>query len=129
MIRQSPNLYAEALLSALEGAPKEKALLVLKRFVTTVAKHGDANRWDEILRAVEKKRAAQKGGRSIEVEFARKGERRLEEKFKHLFGTHDIVQFRVDPTLVAGARITIDGDQELDLSFARLLNDLLPTGN
>ena len=60
------------------------------------------------------------GGRMVHLEFAREHEHIKKFKFK----PKDHVWMSINPSLVAGVRITIDGSSELDQSFKRKVNQL-----
>lgn len=128
-MRHSPDLYADALLKALEGVPQAKARETLHRFVKTVAKRGDSRRFRDIVLSIQKRLAQQKGGMIVRVEFARALEPKLSNKVKSAFSQNDLVSIATEPTLVAGARITLDGSRELDLSLRKILDDMLPASN
>ena|SRR3989338_3990644 len=113
-MKYSPAVYAKAFWEVRPDA---------ERFLNVVHKNGDFSRVDKIVAALEAIATHEQGGRMINLEFARETE--LAEKFK--FKSHDHVRVAINPALVAGVRITIDGEQELDQSLQRKLNTLWHT--
>ena len=120
-MKYAPDTYAKAFLetkpASRQGGPDPK------RFLEVVTKNGDFSRIEGIVAAIEKAAVHALGGRMVELEFAR--ETPLSNKFK--FTAKDHIRVRINPLLVAGVRITIDGEQELDGSFQRKINKLWPT--
>lgn len=113
-MKYAPSIYAKAFL---ETEPEPK------RFLQAVARNGDLAKIDKIVTAIEELVTKKHGGHTIALEFARKSD--LAEKFK--FSAKDHVRVSINPSLVAGVRITIDGEQELDESLQRKLNNLWHT--
>lgn len=93
-----------------------------RQFLSVVAKNGDLQRVDKIVDAIEAHAVHAAGGHTIALEFARETE--FAKQFT--FFTHDRIRTIINPALVAGVRITIDGEQELDMSLQRKLNKLWP---
>jgi|SRR3989344_3555991 len=118
-MKYAPDTYARAFwetLSAQAGKPEPK------QFVEVVAKNGDFSRIDRIVAAIEKHAVHAQGGRMVELEFARSSA--VSQKFK--FSAKDRVHTSINSSLVAGVRVTIDGERELDLSLQRKLQKLFP---
>ena len=113
-MRFKPTDYAKAYM---ETKPATQDILGV------VEKHGDMGRLEKILAEIEKLVVKEAGGRMINMEFARKTD--MVEKFK--FKPHDSVHVSINPLLVAGVRITIDGSTEFDNSLVRKINTLWHT--
>ncbi len=92
-----------------------------KDFLRVVQKHGDMVRIAKIVEEIEKLVTKQAGGKMVHVEFAR------EQKNPFTFDKKDHVRTSINPSLVAGVRITLDGSQEFDNSFQRKVNTLWHT--
>ena len=91
-----------------------------KDFLRVIEKNGDFSRLDKIVTAIEELVTRESGGRMIHLEFARDvGDIK---KFK--FKPKDHVRMSINPSLIAGVRITVDGSSELDESFKRKVNQL-----
>ncbi len=112
----SPRHYALALERSIsEGAGPTVAF---KRLIGVLAKKGDSHRAKDVLREFEKLEVAKSGGKLVEVEFARAQGVKEREKVLTQFSAKDRVVTRISPELVAGTRITVDGERELDVSLA-----------
>jgi len=123
-MRYTPHIYAKALLESLAVASHVEHAGVIKRFLAAVRRRGDARHIPNIVDAVQAIERKRVGGRLVEVAFARRHKKSVLDTFRTLFGKHDEVVFRTEPELVAGLRITIDGERELDHSAARRIKKL-----
>ena len=123
-MKYSASLYSQAFLLAMDETPKTQRGDVSKRFIETVRKNGDFSRIDSIVKAIEKAWVQNKGGKYVKVEFARELPESQVKKISSKFSSKDTVETFINPQLVAGVRITIDGERELDQTMARNLNRL-----
>ena len=112
-MKYSPAIYAKVFL---ETKPD------IGRFLQVVEKKGDFGRIDKIVEAIEDLTTKEQGGRVVHLEFARETD--LAKKLK--FEPNDLVRVSINPSLVAGVRITVDGVKELDNSFRRKISNLFP---
>lgn len=127
-MRYTPSTYAQALLATYSQVPATKHAGVIKRFWALVRKNGDMPRAEKIVKAVERFMTHQSGGRMITIECARDISKALLSELRNKFKAHDSVQVKINPALVAGVRVTLDGEQELDQSLQRKLNNLFHHG-
>jgi len=97
---------------------------ISKRFLETVRKNGDLKSAGKILKALGVFLTGERGGRVISVESARGMQDATRAKFSERFQKEDLVEFSVNPALIAGARVTVNNSRELDFSFKRKLNKL-----
>lgn len=112
-MRYSVNNYVGAFTQAIKRDSHEQ---VVGGFVKLLRKTGDIKHSKKIIEAVYKKLVNEKGGKWVNVEVAR--ESALEkEVFKNKFSEKNHVDFKINPELVAGVRITIDEQDELDNSL------------
>ena len=111
-----PAHYAEALAKSIEQGIGPT--VAIKRLMSLLAKKGDAHRAKDVLREFEKLEVSKNGGKLVEVEFARAQGVKEREKVLTQFGAKDRVVTKISPELVAGTRITVDGERELDVSLA-----------
>ncbi len=116
--------YARAFREALASAPAAMHGELLRRFLAVVRKHGGRSRIREIARAIEALEVREGGGRWIELEFARPMGDRTLERFRTRLSERDHLDVRINPGLVAGVRITVDGEIEFDHSLKRKLDKL-----
>lgn len=114
-------LYARAFLEVMEKTPERKRGEILKRFVQLLFKNGDIRRADKIIEAVSRFIVQARGGRSVAIEYARIIPAKLRRKLTGAFSKKDAVTEILNPVLVAGVRITMDGNEELDMTMARKL--------
>ena len=114
------NDYVKAFIQTINKVGHVGALF---NFVKLLKKTGDIKHSKKILEAIHKNLINEKGGKWVEVEVAR--ESALDEKFlKNKFSKKDHVGFKISPELVAGVRITVDGEEELNNSLQNKLNKL-----
>ncbi len=121
--------YAEALREVMRSLPPQGRRGLLDRFLAVVRKHGGLSRIQEIVRAVEALEVRGRGGRWIELEFARPMGERVLGRFRARIAGRDRMSVAVNPALVAGVRVTVDGETELDHSLERKLKKLFPKEN
>ena len=110
-MRYSPQNYAQAFWE-IKPASKD--------FLRVVEKNGDGSRLDKIVLAIEELATREAGGRMVHLEFARETD--LAKKFK--FDSKDHIRVSINPSLIAGVRVTVDGSSELDQSFRGKINQL-----
>ncbi len=123
MPKISPKHYASALLDVVDsGVPQAQALSGLFRAMST---HGDMGRRGEVLSAVERESAARAGACLVNVQFAQALGVAERKEFLSAWGEKDRVSTTVNPDLVAGVRVLVNGDSELDLSLRAKLDKVL----
>ena len=118
-MRYSVNNYVDAFTQAVKISPHG----VVGGLVKLLKKTGDIKHSKKIIEAVHKKLVNEKGGKWVNIEVAR--DSALEkETLKHKFSEKDHLNFNINPELVAGVRITVDGEKELNNSLQNKLNKL-----
>lgn len=118
------NYYVNAFTEAIKNVPQEKAIDGL---VKLLKKTGDIKHSNKIIEAIYKKLVNEKGGKWINVETARESALKKSSTFlaeKVLDSEKDHIDFKINPELVAGVRITVDGEEELNNSLQNKLNKL-----
>ena len=123
-MNQKAFLYARVLRNVLQGAPPPVADAALKRFAEFLAHRGELRYGPAILAELERQEVHARGGRIIRIESARRLPAGEWNMLKKSFRPQDAVTAVLNPELVAGIRITVDGDRELDFSFAARLSEL-----
>ncbi len=123
-MRYSSQAYAEAFVRALTSSTSDKHSALRKRFVRLLEKNGDMQRANAILKRIQTTLVHNEGGRMIVVEFARPQYPALVKKILAQFSKKDSVEVTVNPDLIAGVRITIDGSSQIDATLARKLQKL-----
>ncbi|MEK7085368.1 MAG: F0F1 ATP synthase subunit delta [Patescibacteria group bacterium] len=125
MMKRTPRQYAKAFAATLDLVPKGKEEAACRALIRLAKKNGDARELDAIVREAERIFARKKGGQSVLVESARATTPKSRRELFRRFGENDVVREKIFPELVAGVRITIDGERELDMSLSGRLSRLL----
>lgn len=123
-MKYSPENYARALIEELQKTESVQSNELVKNFVSQIIRNGDFLSVDKILQRVEIESTKVLGGKNIEIEFARVVDKRLVEELSGVFTKQDMVNIKINPSLVAGVRITIDGEKELDNSIAKKVREI-----
>lgn len=123
-MKYSPKNYAIALNQALEGKPEAKKSAILKNFLAILKKNGDQRLAYKILEIFKGLVVRQRGGHHVLLELARENPDAFPQSILKKFGEKDWVETSINPSLVAGIRVTLDGEQELDNSLAKKLHKL-----
>lgn len=121
-MKYSVQTYAEALARAFRDSDRAEHPAIVKRFGALLRKTGDAGAAGKIVRALERMLVAEDGGHWVTVETAREGSDLA--RISPAFSKKDRIESAVRPALIAGARITVDGERELDYSLARRIKKL-----
>ena len=119
-MKYRPEDYARALAELLDKASGKKEENILGRFIVAIKKNGDWGLRRKIMQAAEGEIVKKQGGRIILAEFAR--ESALPKFLK--VDSKDRFKKVINPKLIAGLRVTIDGERTADFSFERKLNKL-----
>lgn len=119
-MKYSINNYVGAFTQAVKKLSQEQ---VVASFVKLLKKTGDIKHSKKVIEAIHKKLVNEKGGKWVNIETARESALR-KEKLKHNFSEKDHLDFKINPELVAGARITINGEEELNNTLQNKLNKL-----
>jgi F-type H+-transporting ATPase subunit delta len=119
-MRYTNRQYAKALYETLENADAGKTKDIISRFANVVVKHRKANNIKEIASSFEELVLAEKGLIRAKVTTASEMEQNsLIEKLK----SNAEIERKIDPSLIAGAEITI-GDTRISSSLKARLADL-----
>ncbi len=120
-MKHSPEIYAKAFIETVMKAQKERQKDLLGRFLSVVKKNGDQAGFFKIFRQVKEMAARKKGNKVVVIEFARQVPQSLEDRLKNCFSPSDCVDVFVRPDLLAGTRILINNEKELDFSMRKKL--------
>jgi len=124
-MKYKPEIYAKALIAVIEKVPENKRDKITKRFVELVIDSGDIGRGDKILEAIQKLWAKETGRNLIKLEFARPVEKEIINKLKKNLSEKDLIEITQNPDLIAGVRVTINDEKELDNTLRHKLNTIL----
>ena len=119
-MKYPPHIYAQTVTALIAQGISEQE--VVRGLARMIEKNGDAIHMTKIGRAVEQALVKQNGGKWVEIELARSLERASQ--VTESFSAKDHVETSINPSLIAGARITINNEEEIDLSFERKVKDL-----
>ena len=123
-MRYPADTYAKALLASLEGKSGEEQQSIMRRFLAAVKKFGDEKNLPKILVAFELLTVKRNGGREVVMESAREIPATLRKELEARFKSEDLIRERINPSLIAGIRILIDGEWMVDASLKRRLEKL-----
>ena len=123
-MRYSLKNYAEALAVAIHNTEPTRSDTIVKNFLILLGKSGDEVHAEKIVNAAERILRKKDGGREIILESARPLERENQKLLSGIAGKKDSVAMRIDPNLVAGVRIVIDGEKEFDGSLKGKLDKM-----
>jgi len=114
--------YAEALAGAIlkTGADGDK---IKNNFLKLLKKNGDIKKAKEIVALAESLFIKKTGRRKVVVETARKIKTKQKELLQNVMQRGDIVEEKINPELLAGIKIIINGEQ-LDLSMLKKIQNI-----
>lgn len=119
----APQWYAKALVAAV--ASKKDIESMIARFIALIKRNGDWSNQAKIIKACETAVRAAVGKHLLEVASAHTlgGEqlKMLEREFSKVEYDHRIT---VDPSLIGGARCTIDDAFEYDATLERMMRNM-----
>lgn len=116
-MKYSTQDYAKALVAVIVTAKQDEEAAIRKNFQTLLRKNSDEARGKKILEAAGRLLRAQRGGREVVFESARKLSAPHRQELEKFLRQDDQAVERLNPSLVAGVRITVDGEYEFDGSF------------
>lgn len=122
-MKYQPNIYAKALVGAASEVPKERHGEIVSRFAALLQKNGDVGQADKILRLAEKMMLKNLGRRVLSVESARPLGN-IKELLFGLIREGDVIEEKTDPSLVAGIKITVDGERQFDGTLKRKMEKM-----
>ncbi len=123
-MRYSPELYAKAFLETVAVASGKKQPEMLFRFVEVIRKNGDSPLIKKIFRQVQEAIIKKQGAKIITLEFAREIPKALVAKLRNYFSKKDHIKQVIREDLVAGVRVLVDNEKELDLTMRKKLKKL-----
>jgi F0F1-type ATP synthase delta subunit len=124
-MKHSATLYAKALAEAAQEHPSSASKEDLaQNLLALVKRNGDERQLPKIVELAERLLAVKTGRRLVTITSARPLPESLRKALRAELGQTDIVSETVEPNLVAGVKITINGEQQLDASLKRKLDKL-----
>jgi F0F1-type ATP synthase delta subunit len=117
------KIYSKSLVGALTGKKEKEQEKVLSNFVSLVKKNRDESKLKKILEDAHSLYLKKIGKDKIVFEFARSKENYLK-ILKSVAKEGDVVEERINPELIAGVKIIINGEKQFDYSLARKLKNI-----
>ena len=128
MAKNTPKIYAAALLKSIVGLSDKNLSTTLKNFVALVAREHKLKQMPRIINEFVRLAKKEEGIQEIEIQTARKLDEKTIEKIKHIFGKDTEATTEIDESLLGGVKIKT-GDKILDGSLKTQLNKLKQTLN
>lgn len=123
-MRYSTQNYAKALASAASQAKPEDSARIIRNFKRLLQKSGDEAHAEKIIKEAERILLLRDGGREIVFESARPLVTSPHKSFPGFITHEDTVTLRINPDLVAGVRVIVNGEREFDGSLKGKLDKL-----
>lgn len=123
-MKYTPDLYAKAFLATVGKASGKRQEELLRNFLKVVKKNGDWPLVGKIFQKVKRAEVSARGGRIVTLEIARELSQDILQKLKNNFSPNDLIITQVRPELIAGVRILIDEEKQLDASLRQKLRKL-----
>jgi F0F1-type ATP synthase delta subunit len=114
-VKYQPRHYAIAFREALESGVEYRT--AKENLLAALGRKGDRHRFAQVVREIERFEAREVGGRMVTIEFAREMSDKKTRELTKAFAPKDRVTTQIRPELIAGARVMIDDERELDLSL------------
>lgn len=119
-MKHKPNVYAKAL-AEIMVAKKDNGKIV-NNFLKLLEKNGDLKKAKQIVSLAEKLYLQKIGRNKIILETARKINHK--EISSKVFKEKDIVQEKINPELIAGIKIIVNNEKQLDFSLKKKLEEI-----
>ncbi|MCX6780196.1 MAG: ATP synthase F1 subunit delta [Candidatus Magasanikbacteria bacterium] len=126
MAKNTPKIYARALLKTISGLSEKDLSKTLKNFVALVAGEHKLKQMPKIIEEFIRLSKKEEGIQEIEITTARELDEKTIEKIKHIFGKDTEATTAIDESLLGGVKIKT-GDKILDGSLKTQLNKLKQT--
>lgn len=123
-MRYSPRQYAAALLKVLNERKILDKKEVVRGLLSTIVKRGDQKFLGLVLREVEKQYLRNKKIKKIELESASAVSRGVKKDIRDALGGEILFQEKINPRILAGVRIIVDGELLIDASAKTQLDKI-----
>lgn len=124
-MKYQPKFYAQAFaeLAAKKLAPAEEKN-ILSNLLRTVRRNGDERQLPKILEAAERLLREKEGRRKVVLESARPLHKGARDSLSRFLRKDDVVEEKENTALVAGVKIIVNDETQLDFSLASKLKKL-----
>jgi F0F1-type ATP synthase delta subunit len=124
-MKHSARNYARAFADLSAGElKKEDETRLVKNFATLVHKNGDSAKWNAILIEASKLLREKEGRRKVTIETARPLTETGRGQLAGILQKGDIIEEKINTSLVAGVRVTVNDENQFDASLTRRLDRL-----
>ncbi len=124
-MKYTPRLYARALTAVIAKrmSPAEEKKTI-RNFLELLRKNGDLRLAEKIVSEAERLTLERSGKRKVVLETARPLSDKQKKLLHKMLKPGDIVEEKTSPELVAGAKITVNGNLQFDGTLARKLKKM-----
>jgi F0F1-type ATP synthase delta subunit len=123
-MKYKPQDYAKAFTEIALATPPHLQDAVVKNFLRIIKRNGDLAKAKKIVDLAEKILLQKSGRNKWLIEIAREQPQDIYQFFGHLFGKNDIVLKKINPTLVAGIKITKNDEKQFDGSLKKKIDKI-----
>jgi F0F1-type ATP synthase delta subunit len=123
-MKYSAKQYATAFLSVLKTTDVLNQDRIINNFIEEVRRNRDDQHLPKIVEEISRLIVKDNGGRNVLVEMARQQDKAVLAMIDKIFNEKDRVEYKINPNLVAGLRITFDGEREFDNSLTYKIKTL-----
>ncbi len=124
----SSKLYAKVFSEMTKGKSPKEIEALAKKLAAMISKNGDIGRTEEILKFAARYAREAAGKHLVNVETARELPENFYADIMRKLGEKEYdVEKNINEDLVAGAKLTVDDERELDLSLRAILKNLFNT--
>ena len=122
-MKYKSKIYAKVLTDLMiEKKNPVEQTRIIDKFLRLLEKNRDIKKASEIVSLAEKLFFKKTGGRKIIIETARKiGNKNM---LDHFVKKNDVVEEKVNPEIIAGIKIIINNEQQLDFSLSKKLEEV-----
>lgn len=112
------KIYAKALAESLIGKKEDGQKKILNNFVALVERNRDESKLKKILEKAQNIYLKKTGKNRISIEFARENEKHLK-LLKTFIKEGDVLEEKINPDLIAGVKIILNGEKQFDYSLSK----------
>ncbi len=117
------KIYSKSLAQALVGKKDKEQEKILSNFVFLVKKNRDGSKLKKILEGAQNLYLKKIGKDKIVFEFARPKDNYLK-ILKSIVKEGDVAEEKINPELIAGVKIIVNGEKQFDYSLANKIKNI-----
>ncbi len=117
------KIYSKSLAQALVGKKDKEQEKILSNFVFLVKKNRDGSKLKKILEDAQSLYLKKIGRDKIVFEFARSKDNYLK-ILKSIVEEGDVAEEKINPELIAGVKIIVNGEKQFDYSLANKIKNI-----